>query len=107
VSARRQVKKATSKEAVMKELLGYRALGLLCCQRAVFDPEHSWQWLGQAERWEHLAASEIDSPIYSQPCSEQGSGRSSRKGDERRHVKDDPAALRSVRSAAKAGQLSR
>ena len=45
----------------MKEMLGYRALGSLCRQRAVFDPDHSWKWLGQAERWEHLAAAEVAS----------------------------------------------
>jgi hypothetical protein len=43
--------------------LGYRALGSLCRQRAVFDPDHSWKWLGQAERWEQLGAAEIDSPF--------------------------------------------
>ena len=27
---------------------------LLSRQRAVFDNEHSWKWLGEAERWGHL-----------------------------------------------------
>jgi hypothetical protein len=45
----------------MKEILSYRAMGLLCRQQAVFHPENSWKWLGQAERWEHLADAEIAS----------------------------------------------
>jgi hypothetical protein len=32
-----------------------RAMALLCRQQAVLHPEQSWKWLGQAERWEHLA----------------------------------------------------
>jgi hypothetical protein len=31
------------------------ANALLCRQQAVLHPEESWKWLGQAERWEHLA----------------------------------------------------
>jgi len=30
-------------------------MALLCRQQAVLNPEQSWKWLGQAERWEHLA----------------------------------------------------
>ena len=37
----------------------YRAMGSLCRQRAVFDPQNSWKHLGDAERWEHLAHAEI------------------------------------------------
>jgi len=32
-----------------------RSMALLCRQQAVLHPEQSWNWLGQAERWEHLA----------------------------------------------------
>jgi hypothetical protein len=39
----------------------YRAMGSLCRQRAVFDPQNSWKHLGDAERWEHLAHAEIAS----------------------------------------------
>ncbi len=45
----------------MKKILSYRAMGSLCRQQAVFHPENSWKWLGQAERWEHLADAEIAS----------------------------------------------
>jgi hypothetical protein len=37
----------------------YRAMGSLCRQRAVFDPQNSWKHLGDAERWEHLVHTEI------------------------------------------------
>ena len=43
----------------MKKILSYRAKGSLCRQQAVFHPEDSWKWLGEAERWEHLADAEI------------------------------------------------
>ena len=45
----------------MKEILSYRARGLLCRQQAVLHPEASWKWLAEAERWEHLADAEIAS----------------------------------------------
>jgi len=32
-----------------------RAMALLCRQQAVLHPDQKWEWLGQAERWEHLA----------------------------------------------------
>jgi hypothetical protein len=43
----------------MKSVQRYRALASICRQRAVFDPQHSWKHLGDAERWEHLAHAEI------------------------------------------------
>jgi len=43
----------------MKSVRRYRAMGSICRQRAVFDPEHSWKHLAEAEGWEHLAAAEI------------------------------------------------
>ena len=48
-----------SREVAMKNVQSYRAMGLICRQRAVFDPEHSWKHLGDAEKWEHLAYDEI------------------------------------------------
>jgi hypothetical protein len=45
----------------MKNILSYRAMSLLCRQQAVFHPENSWKWLGEAEHWEHLADAEIAS----------------------------------------------
>jgi hypothetical protein len=33
----------------------FRSLGLICRQQAARHPEASWNWLSEAERWEHLA----------------------------------------------------
>jgi hypothetical protein len=46
-------------ERIMKLVRRYRAIGQLCRQQAVFHPDMSWHWLGQAERWEDLAETEI------------------------------------------------
>jgi hypothetical protein len=43
----------------LQNIQRYRAMGSLCRQRAVFDPQNSWKHLGDAERWEHLAHAEI------------------------------------------------
>jgi hypothetical protein len=47
------------REIAMKSVQHYRAMASICRQRAVFDPQHSWKHLGDAERWEHLAHTEI------------------------------------------------
>jgi hypothetical protein len=39
----------------------FRALASLCRQQAAYNPFNSWQLLGQAERWEHLAEQELAS----------------------------------------------
>jgi hypothetical protein len=58
----------------MKSASHYRALASLCRQTAAYNPDKSWQLLGQAERWEHLAEVELvfhfqecnaDRPVYS------------------------------------------
>jgi hypothetical protein len=56
----------------MKKILSYRAMGSLCRQQAVLHPEVSWKWLGQAERWEHLADAEIAS--HFEECNSSSSG---------------------------------
>jgi hypothetical protein len=38
-----------------EDIRRYRALALLCRQQAVFHPQDRWKWLGEAERFEHLA----------------------------------------------------
>ena len=43
----------------MKNASLCRARASLCRQMAVDDPDRNWQFLAQAERWEHLAATEI------------------------------------------------
>ena len=48
-----------NREVTMEKVSRFRAMGSICRQRAVFDPQNSWKHLGDAERWEHLAAMEI------------------------------------------------
>lgn len=45
----------------MKNAAHYHALASLCRQQAAYNPAQSWLLLGQAQRWEHLAADELDS----------------------------------------------
>src|ERR1700677_3660892 len=45
----------------MKQQMSCRDMELLYRQRAVFDSEHSWKWLGEAERCVHLAQKETAS----------------------------------------------
>jgi hypothetical protein len=39
----------------MENAQNCRTMALLCRQQAVLHPDQKWKWLGQAERWEHLA----------------------------------------------------
>jgi len=55
----------------MKNVQTYRAMGSICRQRAVFDPQNSWKHLGDAERWDHLAHVEIAS--HFRECNTTGS----------------------------------
>lgn len=43
----------------MKNASYYRALASLCRQQAAYNPDRCREWLGEAERWEYLAAAEI------------------------------------------------
>jgi hypothetical protein len=43
----------------MSDIADCRAMELLCRQRAKADPENSWKWLGQAERWHELGRNQI------------------------------------------------
>ena len=43
----------------METVQTYRDMASISRQRAVFDHEHKWKHLGDAERWEHLAQVEI------------------------------------------------
>jgi hypothetical protein len=48
----------------MKQQMSCRDMELLLYrQRAVFDSEHSWKWLGEAERWGNLAQKETASRL--------------------------------------------
>ena len=48
----------------MNDLIGCREMELLCRQRATFDIQHSWKWLGEAERWKDLAHREAASRFH-------------------------------------------
>jgi hypothetical protein len=43
------------REATMKNVIHYRAMGSLCRQHAAYNPNESWKLLAEAEHWEHLA----------------------------------------------------
>lgn len=43
----------------MSDIADCRAMELLCRQRAKSDPQNSWKWLGQADRWHELGHSQI------------------------------------------------
>ena len=55
----------------MKNASQYRAMASLCRQQAAYNPEKSWQLLGQAERWEHLAEAAISD--HFEECNDTGS----------------------------------
>jgi len=56
--ARWQVLAAT-RQVTVEKIRHYRAIALICRQQAVLHPEASWQWLADAERYEHLVDVEI------------------------------------------------
>ena len=43
----------------MNKIIQYRGNASICRQQAVFDFEHSWYWLDEAEMWSHKAHDEI------------------------------------------------
>jgi hypothetical protein len=43
----------------MKKVRRLRAMGLLCRQRAAYNPDQRWKLLAEAEYWEHLADAEL------------------------------------------------
>jgi hypothetical protein len=50
----------TKKKRLRESAGHYHSLGLLCRQQAARYPEASWRWLSEAERFEHLAAKEVE-----------------------------------------------
>jgi hypothetical protein len=43
----------------MEDIKRNRVIASMCRQEAVLHPQASWQWLAEAERYEHLADAEI------------------------------------------------
>jgi len=71
----------------MNDLIGCRDMELLCRQRATFDIQHSWKWLGEAERWKDLeAASRFHAghpgPMAMGPNTRQGDRRAIRRASQ-------------------------
>jgi hypothetical protein len=56
----------------MNNVSRYRAMSSLCRQHAAYNPSRSWQLLADAERWEHLAAMEISSPVKESKSADSG-----------------------------------
>src|ERR1700746_1886736 len=67
----------------MNDPIGCRDMELLCRQRATFDIQHSWKWLGEAERWKDLAHREAASRFYAGPPGPMAMGPKTREGDRR------------------------
>ncbi|WP_291860465.1 hypothetical protein [Bradyrhizobium sp.] len=63
----------------MKNASRYRALASLCRQQAAYEPQLNWQLLGQAERWEHLAADAISD--HFKECNMVNAGDSAKSGN--------------------------
>jgi hypothetical protein len=64
-SGRKQETK--SGELPMNYLVGCRDIELLCRRRAALDREHSWKWLGEAERWRNHEHREVSSRVPHHP----------------------------------------
>jgi hypothetical protein len=56
-----------SGEVVLENVRRYRAIASLYRQTATFRPIQSWSLLGQAERWEQLALTELEA-YYFKSC---------------------------------------
>ncbi len=56
----------------MNNVSRYRAMSSLCRQHAAYNPSQSWQLLADAERWEHLAATEMSSGVEQSKASDSG-----------------------------------
>jgi hypothetical protein len=54
----------------MENVRRYRALASLCRQQAAYRPWQSWDLLGQAEHFEHLAEAEVKA--HYEACNAQG-----------------------------------
>jgi hypothetical protein len=82
----------------MNNLVGCRELETLCRQRAVSDREHSWKWLGEADRWNDLAHREIAARFQnnSRRAGPMAMGPNTLKGDLHRQKQESMQRLQSV-----------
>jgi hypothetical protein len=65
----------------MNDLVGCRDMELLCRQRATLDIQHSWKWLGEAERWKDLAHREAASRFQAKHAGPRTMGPNTIDGD--------------------------
>ena len=65
----------------MNARVGCRDMELLCRQRAAFDIQHSWKWLGKAERWKDLARRETASRFHAEHTGPMTMGPNTMEGD--------------------------
>jgi hypothetical protein len=74
----------------MNDLVGCRDMELLCRQRATLDIQHSWKWLGEAERWKDLAHREAASRFHAEYAGPRTMGPNTIDGD-LREIRKSPA----------------
>lgn len=65
----RAISRVNKREGLMENVRRYRALASLCRQQAAYRPLQSWELLGQAEHFEHLA--EIALKAHFDACNRQ------------------------------------
>ena len=67
----------------MIDIVGARDMETLCRRHAASDPQHSWRWLGKAERWRDLAHKESASRFHAKYPGPMAMGPNSILGDGR------------------------
>ena len=67
----------------MNDLIGCRDMELLSRRRAVLDTQHSWKWLGEAERWRDIVHRETASRFQAMHTGLMAMGPNTIEGDRR------------------------
>ena len=80
---RRRVQITKFREMPVNDLVGCRDMELLCRRRAALDTQHSWMWLGEAERWRDLAHRETASRFQTMGLGPMAMGPNTIEGDYR------------------------
>jgi hypothetical protein len=71
---------------------------LLCRRRAMLDTQHSWKWLGEAERWREIAHRETASRFQAMHPGPMAMGPNTIKGDCRNRQENSPNLGSEVRT---------
>jgi hypothetical protein len=80
------VRATKSREMPMNDPIGCRDMELLCRQRATLNTQHSWKWLGEAERWKDLSHRETAFRFHEEHPGPMAMGRNT-LDDERRTMR--------------------